>query len=127
MYPQGFKFSKEHEWIKVEGDVGTVGITEFAQEQLGDVVDVMLPAVGESFDKDDKFGEIDSVKASSDLFSPVGGEVTEINEALADAPESVNEDPHGAAWMIKIRLADRKQLDELMDAGRYEEFVKSEG
>lgn len=118
--PQDLKYSKEHEWVRVEGDVGTVGITQYAVSSLGDVVFVELPEVGDEFDQDGVFGSVESTKAVSDLFSPVAGEVVEINEALEDAPESVNKDCYGDGWIMKIRISDPSQLDGLMDAAAYD-------
>lgn len=118
--PQDLKYSKEHEWVRVDGDVGTVGITQYAVSSLGDVVFVELPEVGDEFDQDGVFGSVESTKAVSDLFSPVAGEVVEINEALEDAPESVNKDCYGDGWIMKIRISDPSQLDGLMDAAAYD-------
>lgn len=118
--PQDLKYSKEHEWVRVEGDVGTVGITQFAVSSLGDVVFVELPEVGDDFDQDAVFGSVESTKAVSDLFSPIAGEIVEINEALEDAPESVNGDCYGEGWIMKIKISDPSQLDGLMDAAAYD-------
>ena len=104
MYPENFRYTKEHEWVLAEGDTGTVGITDHAQEELGDIVYVDLPKVGSRVEAGKSLGSVESVKAVSDIYSPVCGEITEINEALADAPEKLNADPHGAAWLVKIRL-----------------------
>lgn len=112
-------YTQDHEWIAVEDGVGTVGITQHAQEQLGDIVFVELPEVGSSHEQGDEVGTVESVKAASELYAPVSGEVTEVNEALADEPAKVNEDPAGAGWMYKVKLADPGQLDELMDADAY--------
>ena len=112
-------YTQDHEWIAVENGVGTVGITQHAQEQLGDIVFVELPEVGSSHDQGDEVGTVESVKAASELYAPVSGEVTEVNEALADDPSKVNADPDGAGWMYKVKLADPGQLDELMDADAY--------
>jgi len=118
-YPDRYAYSSEHEWIAVEGEIGTVGITHHAQAELGDVVFVELPEAGSRFGQGEPFGTIESVKAVSDLFAPVGGEVVEVNEALVDTPEVVNEDPHGAAWMVRIKISDAAQLDGLMNAEAY--------
>jgi len=118
------KFSKDHEWIKVEGDIGTIGITNHAQEQLGDVVYVDLPEVGSTVEKDEAFGAVESVKAASDIYSPVSGEVTAVNEALADEPALVNSAAEADGWMTKVKLSDASELDSLMDAAAYEEFCK---
>ena len=126
MYPDDLRYSKDHEWIRVEGDRGRIGITQYAQEQLGDVVFLELPDVGRKLKAGEVFGTVESVKAVSELFSPVAGEVVEANAALVKKPELVNADPHGAAWMIVVRLADPKAVAELMDAKAYQAFVESE-
>ncbi|MEL7129096.1 MAG: glycine cleavage system protein GcvH [Pseudomonadota bacterium] len=118
------KFTEDHEWIKVEGDVATVGITKYAAEQLGDVVFVEVPEVGAAFGKGDDMAVVESVKAASDVYAPVGGEVTEGNGALADAPETVNEDPEGAGWFAKLKIADASELDSLMDDAAYKTFCE---
>jgi glycine cleavage system H protein len=123
MYPEDARYTKDHEWIRVAGDRGTVGITDYAQAQLGDVVFVELPAVGRVLKAGEVFGTVESVKAVSELFSPVSGEVVEINETLASKPETVNSDPHGAAWMISVRLADPKEAEALLDAAAYTALV----
>ncbi len=120
MYPDDLKYSKEHEWIRVNGNIAEIGITVFAQESLGDVVFVDLPAVGSEVEQFDKFGEIESVKAVSDLFSPVGGTIVEVNDSATDSPEVVNADTYGSGWLIKVELSDTDQLDELMDSTTYE-------
>jgi glycine cleavage system H protein len=119
MYPADLKFTKEHEWVRVDGDTGIVGITNFAQQQLGDVVYVDLPAVGATFSAGQSFGTIESVKAVSELFAPVAGEVVEVNTALNDKPEDVNTKPH-EAWMIKLRLSNPAELKTLLDASAYQ-------
>lgn len=121
--PEKLKFSKEHEWIAVEDDTVTIGISDYAQGELGDVVFVELPGVGDTFDVQDAFGTIEAVKAVSDLYCPVAGEVVEINESLEDAPETVNKDPYGAGWMIKIKVDDPAKLDDLLDANEYKELL----
>ncbi|HET7746351.1 MAG TPA: glycine cleavage system protein GcvH [Vicinamibacteria bacterium] len=126
MYPDDLRYSKDHEWIRVEGDRGTVGITHYAQKQLGDVVFVELPEVGRSLKEHDTFGTVESVKAVSELFCPVAGEVVEVNSALAQAPEKINTDPYGEAWMVRLRLADPGAVSRLMDAAAYKAFVESE-
>lgn len=118
------RFSSDHEWIRVEGDIAVVGITDYAQEQLGDIVFVELPEVGASLAKAEQAAVVESVKAASELYAPIGGEVTEINEALADAPEAVNADPLGGGWFFKLRLADAGELDALMDEDAYKAFVE---
>ena len=120
MYPDDLKYSKEHEWVRVNGNIAEIGITVFAQESLGDVVFVDLPAVGSEVEQFAKFGEIESVKAVSDLFSPVGGTIVEVNDSATDSPEVVNDDTYGSGWLIKVELSDTAQLDELMDATTYE-------
>jgi glycine cleavage system H protein len=123
VYPTSYRYTKEHEWIRVEGSIGTIGITDYAQQALGDVVYVELPKLGAKLRAGASFGTIESVKAVSDLFSPASGEVVEINAALADSPEKVNQDPHGSAWLVKVRLADPKEIDGLMDSASYETYV----
>ncbi|MDD3313381.1 glycine cleavage system protein GcvH [Pseudodesulfovibrio sp.] len=125
MIPEDLKYAKSHEWCKVDGDVATVGITHFAQEQLGDLTFVELPEVGDTFEAGAEMGSVESVKAASEIYSPVAGEVVEVNEALADAPEKVNEDPYGAGWMIKFKLA--AEPAGLLDAEAYAAVVESEG
>lgn len=125
--PENLHYTKDHEWILVEGDTGTIGITHFAQNQLGDIVHVQLPRVGDTFSANDSFGEIESVKTFSELFIPVAGEVTEINEALADSPEAVNNSPYGDGWMIRIRISNAGELDRLLNSNEYEDFTASQG
>ncbi len=122
-FPDNLKYSKDHEWIRVEGDEAYVGITAFAAGELGDIVFVDVDTEGESLDKDEVFGSVEAVKTVSDLFLPVSGEVLEFNEALEDAPESVNDDPYGDGWMVKIKIADASELDGLMDAAAYEAML----
>ena len=122
-FPDNLKYSKDHEWIRVEGDEAYVGITAFAAGELGDIVFVDVDTEGESLDKDEVFGSVEAVKTVSDLYLPVSGEVLEFNADLEDAPESVNEDPYGAGWMIKIKVANASELDELMDASAYESML----
>ena len=124
--PEDHRYAKSHEYVHVEGDVGTIGITDYAQKELGDVVFVELPQVGTQLEMGDELGSIESVKAVSELFAPVGGEVVEVNEALADKPELVNTDPYGDGWFIRIKVADATEADELMGAEEYEEFVQKE-
>src|SRR5439155_18567449 len=121
--PNDLRYTKEHEWVRVQGDEGTVGITDYAQDQLGDIVFVELPAAGAGVSYMQKLGEIESVKAVSELFSPVSGEVLEANAALADKPQLVNESPYGEGWMLRIRLSDPSELDKLLSAADYEEFL----
>jgi glycine cleavage system H protein len=117
--PEDLKYTKDHEWIRVEGDTGVVGITEYAQGELGDVVFVELPAVGKTVKRHETFGTIEAVKAVSDLFAPVGGTVLEVNKDLASTPEIVNKDPYGKGWMIKLKIANKADLAELLDAAAY--------
>ena len=117
--PVDLKYTQDHEWVRVEGDVAVVGVTDFAQGELGDVVFVEIETEGEELDKGETFGTVEAVKTVSDLFMPVGGEVAEVNEALADDPELVNKDPYGEGWMIKIKVADTAELDDLLDADAY--------
>lgn len=124
--PENLQYSKDHEWIRVEGDTGTIGITDHAQHSLGDVVYVELPKVGENFAAHEAFGSVESVKAVSELFTPVAGEVTEVNDALQDEPEKVNGDPYGDAWMIRLRIKDRGDIDSLLSAAEYEDFLSTE-
>ena len=123
----GLKYSKDHEWVRVEGDIGTVGISNFAQEQLGDVVFVDLPAVGDTVTKDTEAAVIESVKAASEVFAPASGEVVEVNSAIADDPAIVNQDAEGKAWFFKLRLSDASELDDLMDADAYAAHVVEQG
>ena len=125
--PPELKYTKEHEWVRVEGDSGTIGITDYAQDQLGDIVFVELPAAGAEISAAQKLGEIESVKAVSELFAPVSGEVTEANDGLADSPEAVNDDPYGDGWLIKVRLSDPAELEKLLSADEYEAFIEAEG
>lgn len=122
-YPEGLKYSKEHEWVLVENDVATIGISEFAQDELGDIVYVELPHVGEKISKDDPFGSVESVKAVSDIFAPISGSVVEVNDTLPDSPEIINEDPYGDGWMIKVQMTDKEELKELMSSDDYAEYI----
>jgi glycine cleavage system H protein len=126
MYPDDLRYTKDHEWVRLEGDRGKVGITHYAQKQLGDVVYLELPEVGRTLKSEETFGTVESVKAVSELLSPVAGEVVEVNAALVQAPEKINSDPYGGAWMISIRLADPAAVKALMDAAAYKAFVESE-
>ena len=123
MYPSDYKYTKDHEWVQVSGPVGTIGITDYAQAELGDVVFVELPKVGAQLKAGQAFGTVESVKAVSEIFAPVSGDVTETNALLANSPEKINSDPHGTAWLIKVRLADAKEPAALMDAKTYEAYV----
>jgi glycine cleavage system H protein len=126
MYPENFRYTKEHEWVSVDGDLGTVGITDHAQSELGDIVYVDLPKVGAHVDQGKSLGSVESVKAVSDIYSPISGEVIEANTVLADHPEKLNTDPHGAAWLVKIRLTDTAQVQNLMSAADYQSYVGAE-
>lgn len=126
MYPKELKYDREHEWVRVDGDVATIGISHFAQDQLGEVVYVDLPSAGGSVAAGESFGEVESVKSVSELFSPVSGEILEVNGALDDAPETVNSDPYGDGWMIKVKLSDAAEVDALMDADGYEAYLAEE-
>jgi glycine cleavage system H protein len=126
MYPQDCRYTNDHEWIRPEGDRGRVGITDYAQKQLGDVVFVELPEVGRAFTAGEQFGTVESVKAVSELYCPVDGEVVEVNAALVSKPETINKDPHGEAWMIVLRVTNPGGLDALLDAKAYEALVASE-
>ena len=123
MVPTDLRYTKDHEWVRLEGDTATVGVTTYAAEQLGDVVYVDLPAAGRSLVRHATFGVVESVKAVSDLFAPLGGEVTEANDELSGSPELVNSDPFGAGWMIRLRVGDVAEVDELLDAAAYEELI----
>ena len=123
MYPSDYRYTKDHEWIKVEGSTGTVGITDYAQQELGDVVFAELPRVGAQVKSGESFGTVESVKAVSEIFAPVSGEITEINSALVDSPEKLNHDPHGSAWLVKIRLSDPQEVAHLMDAAAYQAYI----
>jgi glycine cleavage system H protein len=125
-FPEDLKYSKEHEWVLVEGSVATVGITDFAQDQLGDIVFVELPAVGDKVSKEDAFGVVESVKAVSDIYAPVSGKVVEVNDDLPENPEMLNEDAYGDGWIIKIEMNDLEELQDLMTAAEYEEYVAEE-
>jgi glycine cleavage system H protein len=122
-FPEGLKYSKEHEWVLVEDQIATIGITEFAQEELGDIVYVELPEVGEKVVKDDPFGAVESVKAVSDIYAPVSGAVLEVNDSLPDNPETINDDPYGDGWMLKVEMTDMDDLKDLMNAEDYAEYV----
>jgi glycine cleavage system H protein len=126
MDPADLRYTKDHEWVRVEGDHGTIGITDYAQKQLGDVVYVELPEAGKALKEHESFGTVESVKAVSELFSPVAGEVLEANAGLVSSPEAINTDPYGKAWMIKVKLADPRAVSALMDAEAYQKYVESE-
>jgi glycine cleavage system H protein len=122
-YPADFLYTKEHEWLQMNGDTGTVGITDYAQHELGDVVFVELPKVGAQIKARQSLGTVESVKAVSEIYSPVSGEVTAVNEALASSPEKINQEPHTGGWLIKLKLADKKETSSLMNAQAYESYV----
>lgn len=121
--PEGLKYTKEHEWVRLEGEIAIIGITDFAQGELGDIVYVEVETVGETLDKDEVFGTVEAVKTVSDLFLPVAGEIVEFNETLEQSAELVNSDPYGEGWMIKVKVSDPSELDDLMDAQEYEKMV----
>ncbi len=123
MYPADFRYSKDHEWIKIEGDVGTIGITDYAQNELGDVVFVELPKIGAQLKAGQTLGSIESVKAVSEVFSPVSGEVVAANDTLANSPEKINQEPHTGGWLIRVKLADKSEASALMDSAAYEIYV----
>ncbi len=123
MYPDNFRYTKEHEWVLVEGDTGTVGITDHAQKELGDIVYVDLPKVGSQVEKGAAIGSVESVKAVSEVFSPVSGKVIEANEMLANAPEKLNEDPHGEAWLARIKLSNPDDTKDLMTSAEYQSYI----
>jgi glycine cleavage system H protein len=125
-YPSGLKYSREHEWVLVEDDVATVGITDYAQDELGDIVYVELPEVGEKVSKDDPFGSVESVKAVSDIFAPISGTVIEVNDVLPDSPEVINEDSYGEGWMIKVQMTDMDELKDLMNPDEYAEYIEQQ-
>ncbi|MBN9659558.1 MAG: glycine cleavage system protein GcvH [Acidobacteria bacterium] len=124
-YPETFRYTKEHEWVSVDGDTGTIGITDHAQNELGDIVYVDLPKVGGAIETGKSLGSVESVKAVSDIYAPVSGEVLEINTLLAEAPEKLNEDPHGDAWLVKIRLSNPGEVAGLLSAEEYKSFIGS--
>jgi glycine cleavage system H protein len=124
-YPDDLKYHQEHDWAKVEGDIATFGITWFAQDQLGEVVFVELPEVGSSVSANGAYAEVESVKAVSDVFAPLSGEVTEVNEALSDSPETINDDPYGGGWIAKVRLSDPSEVDSLLEVDAYKKLLET--
>lgn len=124
MYPSEFKYSRDHEWIQVDEDIAVLGVTDFAQSELGEVVYVELPEIGHVFDAGAEIGTIESVKAVAEIYTPVAGEIIEINESLADDPQALNDDPHGDGWLVKIKYSSSSDFDELMDAEGYEKFLQ---
>lgn len=125
--PEDLSYTKDHEWVRIEGAMATIGITDHAQHQLGDVVYVELPKAGDKFETSEPFGSVESVKAVSEIYMPVGGTVEAVNEALNDAPEKVNEDPYGVGWMIRIKMDEPSKADSLLSSIEYEDYIKSEG
>lgn len=125
MYPSEYLYSKEHEWVRVDNDICILGITEFAQQELGEVVYVELPEVGQVFDANDEIGTIESVKAVAEVYTPVAGEIVEVNDAVVEDPELLNEDPHAEGWLVKIRFSSAADLKSLMSSEQYEEYAKS--
>jgi glycine cleavage system H protein len=126
MYPQEFLYTKEHEWIRVDAEIGTIGITDHAQKELGDIVYVELPKPGEHVTANESFGTVESVKAVSEIYSPVSGEVVAVNTKLQNNPEMLNSDPHGEAWLVQVRLSDRREIEKLMTADEYEAYIQKE-
>jgi glycine cleavage system H protein len=126
MYPEDYLYSKDHEWMLIQDNVGTIGITDYAQHELGDVVYVDLPEVGDKFEAGEPFGSVESVKAVSEVFCPVGGEVTEVNSKLEESPELINSSPHQNAWMIKIRITNNEELKELLSSEEYAEYLQEQ-
>lgn len=124
--PEELHYSKDHEWVRVEGDIAVVGITDYAQDSLGDVVYVELPKAGETFAANESFGSVESVKAVSEVFSPVSGEISAVNESLNDEPEKVNQDPYGDGWMIRVKMSNQGEVDSLLTAAEYEDFTKGD-
>lgn len=125
-FPEGLKYSKEHEWVLVEDKIATIGITDYAQQELGDIVYVELPEVGEKIVKDDPFGAVESVKAVSDIYAPVSGTVIEVNDSLPDSPETINDDAYGDGWMVRVEMSDMDDLKDLMSAEEYAEYVEQQ-
>ena len=126
MYPQEFLYTKEHEWIRVDEEIGTIGITDHAQKELGDIVYVELPKPGEHVAANESFGTVESVKAVSEIYSPVSGEVAAVNKKLQNNPEMLNADPHGEAWLVQVQLSDRSEIEKLMTADEYEAYIQKE-
>jgi len=122
-FPKDLKYTKDHEWVKIEGDVATIGITEYAQGELGDIVYVDVDTIGETLDAEETFGSVEAVKTVSDLFMPVAGEVLEFNESLEDEPESVNDDPYGKGWMVKVKISDASSVEALLSSDAYAELI----
>lgn len=127
MYPEEFQYTKDHEWIRVDGETGTIGITDHAQKELGDIVYVELPKSGDTVTAAETFGTVESVKAVSEIYSPVSGEVTAVNDKLQEHPELLNSDPHAAAWLIRVHLSDARELGKLMSSEQYEKYIREGG
>jgi glycine cleavage system H protein len=125
-YPASFRYTKQHEWVDVKGDVASIGVTDYAQQELGDVVFVELPKVGSHITAGKSLGTVESVKAVSEIYAPVSGEVTEANEELHNTPEKINSDPHGAAWLVRVKLSNASEVSGLLDAAAYEAFIAAE-
>lgn len=123
--PENLRYTKDHEWVGVDGDSATIGITDYAQHNLGDVVYIDMPRVGDKFGAHEAFGSVESVKAVSEIFLPVAGEITEVNDGLNDAPESVNNDPYSAGWMVKVKMDNSGEADKLLSSAEYEEYLKA--
>lgn len=126
-FPKKLRYTREHEWVQIEGNQATVGITDYAQHELGEVVFVELPKVGDSVTKDEPLGVVESVKAASDIYAPVSGEVTETNDDLVSSPELINDDPYGDAWLVRVEMSDKAEIEHLMTAAEYQEYVEEEG
>jgi glycine cleavage system H protein len=124
MYPENYRYTKDHEWVAIEGGIATIGITDYAQKELGDIVYVDLPQPGDAVVAGKTMGSVESVKAVSDIYSPVTGEVAEVNASLAEAPEKVNQDPHGGAWMVKVKLSAPEEVNNLMSAAEYQSYIE---
>jgi glycine cleavage system H protein len=124
--PSDLKYTKNHEWVRAEGNIATVGITDYAQEELGDIVNVELPSEGDTVQKDEPLGAVESVKASSEVFSPISGKVLEVNEPLTDSPETINEEPYDEGWMVRIEMSTPSELDALLNAAAYQALVQEE-
>lgn len=124
MYPDSLRYSRDHEWVSVEGDLCIIGITHYAQDELGEVVFVEVPEPGQEFEAHEEIGTIESVKAVAEVFTPVAGEIVEVNEALAETPELINQDPHGEGWLVKVRFSSQDDLEQLMDAAAYQQFLE---
>jgi len=126
-FPKNLKYTREHEWVLIEGNQATVGITDYAQHELGEVVFVELPKVGDSVTKDEPFGVVESVKAASDVYAPLSGEVSETNDDLVSSPELINDDPYGDAWLIRVEMSDPSEVEQLMSAADYKDYIEEEG